>query len=352
MSDVDDRVDQRTPHPVVPESSERSSPEQSLAPALLAIVKEMGAQREALQLEHERAAKERRSERRWRMVFQGVLFGGPVLIGILYFLLFLSSTGFRFGPFSDVVGIVRIDGEIGTQKPASADRIIPSLERAFSSARVKAVVISIDSPGGAPVEAERIYSAITTLKRKYDKPVYSVINNLGASAAYMIAMHTDKVVAGKMSLVGSVGAVMAPWQFDKAIAKLDISQRVYASGKLKAFLNPFTPVSPEVDAKARRLVEQMGGAFVRDLRASRGSALKAGIDFGTGEVWGGEEAKELGLVDAIGTLEDVVATSWGIKTYDFGPYEPLVGLVSASVSSAMSAALEQYVTNAGTPALR
>ncbi len=352
MGDINESVDQRTPHPVVPESSERSSTDQPFAPALLALVKEMGAQRESLQLEHERAAKERRSERRWRMVLQGLIFGAPVLIAILYFFLVLSSTGFRFGPFFDVVGVVRIDGEISAQKQASADRIIPALERAFSSSRVKAVVLSIDSPGGAPVEAERIYSAIGTLKKKYNKPIYSVINNLGASAAYMIAMHTDKVVAGKMSLVGSVGAVMAPWQFDKAIAKLDISQRVYASGKLKAFLNPFTPVSPEVDAKARRLVEQMGGVFVRDLREARGSALKGGVDFGTGEVWGGEEAKELGLVDAIGTLEDVVSTTWGIATHDFGPHEPLLGALSASISSAMSAALDQYVSNTATPALR
>ena len=352
MGESSDSVDQRFPHPSPTEAPAATSAEQPLATALLAIVKEMGEQRKSLQAEHEQAAKERRAERRWRMAFQTLFFGSPVLLGILYFLFFLSSTGVQFGPFSDVVGVVRIDGEISAKKLASADRIIPALERAFASRHVKAVVLSIDSPGGAPVEAERIYSSIATLKKKYNKPVVSVINNLGASAAYMVAMHTDRIVAGNMSLVGSVGAVMAPWQLDKAMAKLDISQRVYASGKLKAFLNPFTPVSSEVDAKAKRLVDQMGGAFIRDLREARGSSLKQGVDFGTGEVWGGQEAKELGLVDSIGTLEVVVANTWGLKTHDFGPHEPSLGPISSAVSVALSSAMARVVETVAAPTMR
>jgi protease IV len=192
-----------------------------------------------------------KAERRWKMVFQAMVFGFPVLLGVGYFLFFLSTTGFRWGPFGSVVGVVRIEGAISANERASAEAILPLLEKAFSNSSVKAVVLSIDSPGGAPVESERIYTALGTLKKKHPKPVVAVINNIGASAAFMIALHADKIIAGKYSLVGSIGAIIAPWQFDRAIAKVDISQRVYASGKLKAFLNPFTPVSPEVDAKAQ-----------------------------------------------------------------------------------------------------
>ncbi|MGB7991433.1 MAG: S49 family peptidase [Candidatus Methylophosphatis roskildensis] len=336
-------VEQRTPHPDPQPGTRAASTEQSLAPALLAIVKEMGEQRKALQDEHARAAKERQSEHRWRLLFQGLFFGGPVLISVLYFVFFLSSSGIRFGPFADVVGVVRIEGEIGPQKTASAENVIRSLEKAFSSSHVKAIVLSIDSPGGSPAEAESIYSAVRTLKAKYDKPVVSVIRNLGASAGYMIAMHTDKVIAGRMSLVGSIGAIMAPWQLDRAIARLEVSQRVYASGKLKAFMNPFTAVSPEADAKAKRLVDQMGSAFVKDLREARAGALKAGVDYGTGEVWGGIEAKELGLIDALGTLDDVVSSTWGLKTYDFGPRETSFGMLSSSMSAWVSGAIEQVI---------
>ncbi|KAK0039477.1 S49 family peptidase [Biomphalaria pfeifferi] len=94
----------------------------------------------------------------------------------------------------------------------------------------------------------------------------------------MIALHADKIIAGKYSLVGSIGAVMQPWQLDRAIGKLDVSQRVYASGKLKSFLNPYIPVTPEADAKAQHLVDQAGAAFLAEVKARRGSALKSGTE--------------------------------------------------------------------------
>lgn len=345
-------VDQKTPH--LPDSTRPSSEATApnLVSAVLEIIKEMGAQREALQQEHERAARERRSEHRWRLAFQALFFGSPVLLGILYFLFFLSSAGFNLGPFSDVVGVVRVEGEISSNKVASADRIVPALESAFSNRRVKAIVLSIDSPGGAPVEAERIATAIATFKKKYDKPCYSVINSLGASAAYMVAMHTDQIVAGKNSIVGSVGAISSQWQLDKALARLEISQRVYASGKLKAFLNPFTPTTPEADLKAKRLVEQVGSGFVRDLRQARGKVLKDGVDFGTGEVWGGEEAKELGLVDSINTIEGLVASKWGLKTYEFGPREAAFGPLSSSIASLLASAFEKLLAGVTAPTVR
>jgi protease-4 len=317
----------RTPHSTTSAAPVEAGHDPSLARAMLEIVREMGEQRKALQSEHALATAERRSERRWRMLFQALFFGAPVLLGILYFLFFLNTTGFRWGPLTSVVGVVRIDGEIAANKVASADNVISVLEEAFANRQVKAVVLSIDSPGGAPVEAERIYSAIGSLRKKHEKPVYAVISNLGASAAYMIALHADKIVAGKYSLVGSVGAAMAPWQLDRAIARLDVSQRVYASGSLKSFLNPFTPVTPEADAKAKKLVGQLGGVFVKELQTARGKRLKQGVNYGTGEIWGGLEAKEIGLVDEIGTLDEVIASTWGLKAYDFGPQRQGMGLL-------------------------
>ncbi|WP_168798562.1 S49 family peptidase [Herbaspirillum sp. ST 5-3] len=333
-------IDQRSPHPTnaVPDSESHET-------GLLALqlLREMRAQRESLQAEHQLAAVERKSERHWRMFFQGIFFAAPLVLGLLYFLFFLSSAGFRLGPFTDVVGVVHIDGQIASGATSSADKIVPALERAFSDANVKGVVLAIDSPGGAPVESERITDAITSLKKKHHKPVVAVINNVGASAAYMIAMHADKVVAGKYSLVGSIGAIMAPWELHRAMAKLDVSQRVYASGKLKAFLNPFTPVSPEVDAKAKKLVDQMGQTFVSELNATRGAFLKPGVDYGSGEVWGGLEAKELGLVDAISTVDDVVATTWGLRTYNFGPHQDGFAAIASTFRAAVSDALLNLV---------
>jgi len=308
---------------------------------LIELVREMRGQRESFGEAQRLAASERTAERRRRMLFQALVFGFPVLLGVGYFLFFLSSAGFRWGPFGDVIGVVRIEGEIAAGKVASADRVIPSLENAFKSSNVTAIVLSIDSPGGAPVESERINNAIEGLRKRHPKPVVAVINNLGASAAYMIAIHADKIVAGKYSLVGSIGAVMAPWQLDRALARVDVSQRVYASGPLKAFLNPFTPVTPDVDAKAHSLVDELGGAFLAEVKQRRGNTLKSGVDYGTGEIWGGAQAREIGLVDTIGTIDEYVQNTWGLKSYDFGPSHEALQLFAKTVGDGVGGAVAE-----------
>ena len=328
-----------------PGTSASSRGDPSQAGVLLELVREMRGQRESFDEAQKLAAAERRSERRWRMLFQALVFGFPVVLGVVYLLFFLSSTGFRWGPFGDVVGVVRIEGPIASNERASAESIVPLLEKAFANPNVKAVVLSIDSPGGAPVESERIYTAIGSLKRKHPKPVVAVINNIGASAAFLIALHADKIVAGKYSLVGSIGAIMAPWQLDRAIAKFDVTQRVYASGRLKAFLNPFTPVSPEVDMKAQKLVDQLGTFFLEEVKARRGTRLKQGIDVATGEVWPGPEAKDLGLVDSVGTLDEYVSATWGIRTYDFGPSPQGLQLLGHTLQDALVRSVQGLATS-------
>lgn len=337
MSHDPSPIEQRTPHQT---NSTASPPENDVT--MLHLLREMRAQRESQEAEQNRAAADRKAERRWRLFFQGLFFGAPLLLGILYFLFFLNTTGFSFGPMHDVVGLVTIEGQISNDAKASANKVIEAMERAFADSNVKAVVLSIDSPGGAPAEAERINNAIARLKNKHNKPVVAVISNIGASAAYMVALHADKIVAGKYSLVGSIGAIIAPWDLHKAIAKFDVSQRVYASGKLKSFLNPFTPVSPEMDAKAKMLVDEMGQTFLDELKTTRGAFLKKNVDYGSGEVWSGLEAKEIGLVDEIGTVDDVAASTWGLKAYDFGPHERGFGAMSAVFRSAFSAALAEF----------
>ena len=318
---------------------------------LLEMLRELRGQREAFGEAQRLAASERRAERRWKIAFQIMVFGVPVIFGVFYLLFFLSTTGFKLGPFGNVVGVVRIEGAIGANERASAEAIVPLLEKAFTNDNVKAVVLSIDSPGGAPLESERIYTAMRTLKQKHPKPVVAVINNIGASAAYMVALHADKIIVGKYSLVGSIGAIMAPWQFDRAIAKVDVSQKVYASGKLKAFLNPFTPLTPEVDAKAQQLVDQLGGAFLQEVREQRGARLKQEVNVATGEVWPGPEAKVLGLADEVGTIDEYITTAWsGLKPYDFGPTPQSLQLFGRTIQDVLVGAVQRLAVQA--PAVR
>ncbi len=266
--------------------------------------------------------RERRTERRWKWIFRMVFIGGSVALSLLYFFLWAPQFGWRIGPIGDVVGVVRIDGEISQGSPASAARVVPALKKAFESPQVKAVVLAIDSPGGSPGEAERIYRAMEGLKAEHRKPVIAVVGNVGASPAYLIALHADKIYAGQYSLVGSVGAVLAGWDLHRAAERLDISQRLYASGPLKAMLSPFQPVTEAADTKARALIREIGEVFVGEVKRLRGEKLSSAADVATGEIWLGPDAKRLGLIDEIGTLEEVIRGGWNLSWYDFGPRRP------------------------------
>lgn len=283
--------------------------------------------------------KERRSERRWRLLRRtGIAFA--FVMGLAHYVIFYARVyGFSFEPRQPTIAVIHVEGSIMQTSLASADKIIPALKRAFESDKVKAVILAIDSPGGAPVEAERITYLIDDLKMRHKKPVYAVIQNMGASAAYMIALHTDKIYAGRYSIVGSIGAVMSTWDVHRALARLDVYQRVYASGPLKAMANPFVESSPAAEKKAQELIDIMGGRFLDELRRTRGDRLKASAEYGTGEVWDGAAAKDLGLVDEIGTVESVAATFGKADIRDYGPKSASLGLFGSTASEWLQDAL-------------
>lgn len=265
--------------------------------------------------------RERRANRRRRWLRRLGLLALAAALVALYFPDRLDL----FGPAPDApqIGVVRLRGPVGPEGLASADRVVKALDQAFSAEAVKAVALVINSPGGDPFEAERIGAEIERRKALTGKPVYAFIEELGASAAYLVAIHADRIVAGRYSLTGSIGAILTGWDFHAVLDRFGIRQRVYASGAQKAMLNPFVPASPESKAKAEALVRQAAGTFLADVRRLRGGKLKDGVDYATGEVWTGEEALRLGLVDALGTLDRIAAEDLKGTLREFGPEDPM-----------------------------
>lgn len=263
--------------------------------------------------------KERQTERRWRWIKRITFSTIGVCLFAMYLAFYASSLGYKLIPNTEIVGIVEVSGAIGLGELASAEELIPVLEKVFKSRKVKAIALNIDSPGGQPFEAERVGQTIERLKVETGKPVYAFIGNTGASAAYMIALHADRIIAGKYSLVGSIGAVITGWDFHKLAEKWDVSQRIYASGIHKNMLNPFTAMSKESDTKAQEMVDQMAVVFEGEFKTKRGNKLTEGFNYTTGEIWGGDQALTIGLIDEIGTIETVVSREWNLPTHDFGP---------------------------------
>jgi protease-4 len=253
---------------------------------------------EALEIFADEIIKSRRSERRWRNVKIGA-------VGVVLGLSMITTAWEQYKDSgSNSVTAITITGTIG-QGVGSADAIIPAIKKAFDDKNSKAVILSIDSPGGIPSDADRISQVIEDYKLKTKKPVIAVIDGVGASAAYMISVHADTIVAGRYSLVGSIGAMIQGWDYHEIMDKVGVKQRVFSSGKLKSMLNPYSKMTPEAETKAQEIVDRMAETFVQEVKTARKGKIKEGNWF-SGEVWPGNEAKDIGLIDEVGTLEHYV----------------------------------------------
>jgi protease-4 len=248
---------------------------------------------------------EQRRSRRWKLFFR-FLFAALILttIGLSGYSIFGSpGTSVPAGPH---LGIVKVQGVIDIESRASAERVIQGLNRAWESADATAVVLHINSPGGSPVQSQRIFEEIMRLRGEGDKPIIAVIEDIGASGAYYIAAAADEVVAAPASLVGSIGVVSAGFGFQEAIERLGVERRVFAAGDNKAFLDSFSTVSPEQRDFWQGVLETTHDQFIADVREGRGDRLSSDDRLFSGLVWSGEQALELGLIDTIGNL-DVLA---------------------------------------------
>ncbi len=247
------------------------------------------------------ALEEQRLARRWR---------NGVRLAWLGFLVVVAWMGFsQNGPTRDVsqphTAVVEIKGEIASGADASADAIGASLRAAFEDQGALAVVLLINSPGGSPVQAGIINDEIRRLKAKHQKPVYAVVEESCASAAYYIAVAADKIFVDKASIVGSIGVLMDGFGFTGLMDKLGVERRLMTAGENKGFLDPFSPQTDKQRLFAQSMLDQIHQQFIAVVRAGRGARLKETPETFSGLFWSGEQAVALGLADQLANLDYV-----------------------------------------------
>lgn len=253
--------------------------------------------------------------------------------------------GLNADPARDSIALITINGGIGDMGKASATSVIPLIEQACRAERVTEVVLLIDSPGGSPTDADRIVSALKICKAA-KRPVVSVIGSMGASAAYMIAMHTDRIYASRYSLVGSIGAITRYVDASGLAQRLGLVEQVYKSGQLKGGPSTLSGTSPEDSALMSELVVQVAGEFYGQLQAARGTKLKGSREqLMSGRIWTAQDAMELGLVDEIAVLEDLKLTRFKDKRiYQYrakSSFMTDMGLTAEAVSRSFVAGAKQ-----------
>ncbi len=247
---------------------------------------------------------EQRRSRRWKLFFR-FFFALLILASLsvtLYGMLGAPGAG---PPARPHLGVVEVKGVIDSDSPANAERIIEGLERAWGVAEAEAVVLHIDSPGGSPVQSQRIFEAVMRLRESGDKPVLAVIEDIGASGAYYVAAAADEIIAAPASLVGSIGVIHAGFGFEEAIGRLGVERRVFTAGENKAFLDPFSEIAPEQRDFWQDVLESTHEQFISAVREGRGERLVDDERLFSGLVWSGEQALELGLVDDLDSLDGV-----------------------------------------------
>lgn len=208
--------------------------------------------------------------------------------------------------------LISIDGVISSNSISSADKINPVLRDAFKNEQSKGVIIKINSPGGSPVQAGRIYDEILDLKKEYGKPVYAVIDDIGASGGYYVAVAADKVYANRASLVGSIGVISASFGFTELMEKLGVERRVITAGENKDFMDPFLPLNDNNVEFWKKVLNNTHTQFISRVVQSRAPLLDVNNkEIFSGLIWNGEQAKEMGLIDDLSTPERIAREQIG-----------------------------------------
>ncbi len=244
---------------------------------------------------------EQRLARRWRTF---------VRLAWLGFFITLVWLGLNEGGSSQNVStphtaVVEIQGEIASDTEASAELVVAAVRSAFEDAGAQGVVLLINSPGGSPVQAGIINDEVIRLKELHQKPVYAVVEESCASAAYYIAVSADKIYVDKASIVGSIGVLMDGFGFTGLMDKLGVERRLMTAGENKGFLDPFSPQTDNQRVFAQAMLNQIHQQFIDVVKAGRKDRLKETPETFSGLFWSGQQAIELGLADQLGSLDYV-----------------------------------------------
>lgn len=247
----------------------------------------------------------------------------------------------------DTVAVVKLHGVINphgsplTRGVINLAAVESALTRAFEHDRLQAVALQINSPGGAPTQSGLVAERIRQLADKHDKPVLAFTEDVAASGGYWLACAADEIFAHRTSLVGSIGVISGGFGFPALLERFGVERRLHTAGRNKSRLDPFSPEKPEDVEWLKTLHGELHEMFVDWVKERRGSRL-ADADLFTGDVWLGAKALELGLIDGVGNLRDVLAERYPDAEIVFAePKRPLLarlgmGAPAASLLDAVS----------------
>jgi len=245
---------------------------------------------------------------------------------------------FSFFKKKKIVSHLRLSGVIGNVGKfkqgidfSGQEEII---KKAFSLKKASTIAVTINSPGGSPVQSHLIYKFIRRLAKKNKKKVLVFAEDVAASGGYLIACAGDEIYANSSSIIGSIGVIYSSFGFKELIKKIGVERRVHTAGKNKSTLDPFLEEKSEDIERLKNIQLDLHKDFIKVVEDSRGSKLNknAGIELFSGEFWSGTKAKELGLIDGIGNADQILRKKFGEKVV-IKKFEKTKGWLAKKLSS-------------------
>lgn len=239
-------------------------------------------------------------------VILAALAGFFLLLGILSRMDDLSGVG------EGKVGLVRITGLI-----AESESVIEQIRKFAKDDSVKAIVLRVNSPGGGVGPSQEIYEEVRKLRGK--KVVVTSMGALAASGGYYIACASEKIYANPGTITGSIGVIMNFVNVRDLVEKIGIRGMVVKSGEYKDIGSPVREMKPGERRLLQGVIDNVHGQFVNAVAEGRSLERKQVLTIADGRIFSGEQARELGLVDALGNLQDAVEEAGRMAKIDGEP---------------------------------
>ncbi len=240
------------------------------------------------------------------MFFLGAFSGCLVVVIAFFFVALFALSSRNTGEFAigQKVAVVALDGEILESRD-----VIDAIHKYADNSMVKAIVIRINSPGGAIAPSQEIYSEIRKTRQKSGKPFVASVDSLGASGGYYVAAACDEIVANPGSITGSIGVILQWFEVKDLLAWAKMKPETITSGAMKAAGSPYRELSDAERQYLQAIVTQLHGQFVKAVaEARKGKITEQQVaQLADGRVFTGEQALGLKLIDKLGNLNDAVS---------------------------------------------
>jgi len=234
-----------------------------------------------------------------------VIFIGGISVLIAYSL--TKQEGINYG---DKVAVIPLYGAItmgdGTlsSKGVTPAKLRRYFDQACEDSSVKAIVLEINSPGGSVVASEEIAELIKKCKK--EKPVVAWLGDIATSGAYYVASSSSYIIADRASLTGSIGVISIFPEYSKLLEKVGVNVTIIKAGEYKDFASGFRPMNEKEKKMMQNVIIEIYDEFIGDVAKNRNLSKDYVEKLAEGKVYSGKKAKELGLVDEVGSREKAI----------------------------------------------